>query len=1391
MNQRGSVMVIDDDEPLRESVCDALGDAGYSAVSAPNGAAALQDLRAGAAKPDVILLDLMMPGMNGWQFREEQLRDPALADIPVVVMTASRDLRGLQVGEVLYKPITLDRLLAVVRRHSPPNGNGAAHQAASPVVNGDARGLFAGGGEMGRRMAELDWSRTPLGPVESWPQSLRTCVRIILTSRQPMFVWWGDELINIYNDAYRSIAGGKHPGALGQPARAVWREIWDQVGPRAETAMRAQEGTYDEALLLIMERHGYEEETYYTFSYSPVPSDHGGTGGIICANTDDTERIIGERQLVLLRELAARTADARSVKQVCQSAVAAFATNPRDLPFALLYVLEPGGASFRLAGTHGIAEGTPASPAAVAADDASCWDLSGALQAKEILLARDLADRCGPLPLGPWPRAPSQAALVRFAPSGQNSQPGVLVVGLNPYRLFDQGYRRFLDLASAQISAGLTSAQAYEQERERAEALAAIDRTKTAFFSNVSHEFRTPLTLMLGPVEDLLAGAVGPLTDDQRRQLEFLRRNGVRLQKLVNSLLDFSRLEAGRLQASYEPTDLSTMTRDLASAFRSAVERAGLVFEIDCPPLEEPIFVDREMWEKIVLNLLSNALKFTFQGKISISLRDRDGAVELKVADTGAGVPEEDLPRLFERFHRVEGQQARTYEGSGIGLALVQELAKLHGGRASAESTLGEGSTFTVTIPRGTDHLPWERLGAAREWVSTAVAPEVYVEEATRWSPAASAGVPAPQPPADAPRILLADDNADMRDYVRRLLEPHWRVEAVEDGAKALEAARARPPDLVLTDVMMPGLDGFALLRELRKADATRSVPVVMLSARAGEEAKVEGLTAGAEDYLAKPFSARELLARVRTHLELARLRKDIQARQDYLLKLFMQAPAAICVFRGPELVHEMANEHYARQVGGARDVVGKPLLEVLPELAGQGFDQLLQGVIQTRRPYVGTEMLARLARAPGGALEDTYWSFVYAPLEAPDGVERVLVLGNDVTEQVLARRQIEESEERFRRIVNQVQAGIAQLDLGGRITLTNERFREIVGRSAAELQQMRLTDLIHPDDAPEHGEELERLAASGAPFIAEVRYLKPDGSLIWVQSSVSRIDDRQGRAQGIASVAVDITQRKFAEAALRESESERAARLEQMEQALHFSETFVGMLGHDLRNPLSAIITAASLLLRREQGERIARPLQRIQTSAARMTRMIEQILDFTRTRIGGGIPIDPAPLDLRDLAEQMVQELEGASPQQITLESSGDTRGEWDSDRLGQVISNLLGNAVEHGDPHQPVRLTLDGRSPGEVRVSLWNAGAVPPALLSVIFDPFRRASSGTSSSRSRGLGLGLYIVQQVVQAHGGEIEVTSSAKQGTTFLITLPRAAGRTRRYSDASGRSRPSA
>ncbi len=589
---------------------------------------------------------------------------------------------------------------------------------------GNAGATFLlGGGEMGERMRAMDWARTPLGPAERWPRSLKTAVRIMLTSRQAMFVWWGEELVNLYNDAYKSIVGGKHPEALGQPASVVWREIWDQVGPRAESVVRENEGTYDEALLLIMERHGYPEETYYTFSYSPVPDDDGGTGGIICANTDDTQRIVGERQLTLLRELAARSADARTFDEACTRSTRALETNPYDLPFAMIYLIDPDRRRVTLAGTSGIGRGHPAVPETADLDGDAAWPFAEVARTHQARLVAGLEASFGDLPPGAWDQPPHQAVAVPIAPSGQTGQRGILIAALNPYRLFDDRYRGFIDLVSAQIAASIANAQAYEEERRRAEALAELDRAKTAFFSNVSHELRTPLTLMLAPLDEILAKPGDEVAPEDRDLLTVVRRNGQRLLKLVNNLLDFSRLEAGRTRAVYEPVDLAAYTAELASVFRAAIEKAGLRLTIDCPPLPEPAFVDRDMWEKIVLNLVSNAFKYTFQGEIEVALRATGGSAVLSVRDTGTGIPTAELPSLFNRFHRVEGARGRTHEGTGIGLALVAELARLHGGTAGVESVPGEGSTFTVAVPLGDGHLPAGRIGAARTLASSGPAP--------------------------------------------------------------------------------------------------------------------------------------------------------------------------------------------------------------------------------------------------------------------------------------------------------------------------------------------------------------------------------------------------------------------------------------------------------------------------------------------------------------------------------------------------------------------------------------------------------------------------------------------------------------------------------------------
>jgi len=771
--------------------------------------------------------------------------------------------------------------------------------------------FLAGGGEMGALIRAKDWSLTTLGPPQNWPQSLRSAVSILLPSKAQIVLFWGRELITLYNDAYRSVFGGKHPRVLGLPAHESWRELWS-AGLREliEGVINTGEAYWASDRPFFMERFGYQypEETFFDVSYDPVRDETGRVAGVFCIVSETTARVVGERRLKTLRELSARTVEeARSVEDACSVAVRILEGNRHDVPFALIYLLDVEGKNALLTGSVGLSDTSPAAPRCIdttAKDEVETgWPIAAVLNSNRAEIVTDLSRHFGVLPGGVWPESPHTAVVLPLNAQAQNRLAGLLVVGVSPRRPLDDEYRGFLDILANQISTSIANARSYEEERKRAEALTELDRAKTAFFSNVSHEFRTPLTLMLGPLEDALVNVHGILPLGAARDLDVSRRNALRLLKLVNTMLDFSRIEAGRIQASYVPTDLPTFTAELASNFRSACEKAGLKFVVDCPPFsrDKRVYVDRDMWEKIVLNLLSNALKFTLNGEIAVHLQAIDGHAHLTVRDTGVGIPSEELPRMFERFHRIEHSRGRTHEGTGIGLALVQELVKLHGGAVRVDSIFSEGSTFTVRIPFGTAHLDPQRIGTHSELPSTAIGSPVFVEEALRWLPDSSLDarpssfvekevgvqessvrpsevlrVTNDASRAIRPRVLLADDNADMREYVSRLLLGRFEVQAVADGHAALDAARADPPDVILTDVMMPRLDGFGLLRALRENPTTAAIPVIMLSARAGEESRIEGVQAGADDYLIKPFSARELVARVETHVKMARMRRQV-----------------------------------------------------------------------------------------------------------------------------------------------------------------------------------------------------------------------------------------------------------------------------------------------------------------------------------------------------------------------------------------------------------------------------------------------------------------------------------------------------------------------------------
>ena len=913
-----------------------------------------------------------------------------------------------------------------------------------------AEQIFSGGGEMGKRMRAYDWAGSSLGDVQHWPQSLKTCVRIILTSRQPMFVWWGKELINLYNDAYIAIAGGKHPAVLGMPASEVWREIWHQIGPRAETCMRKNEGTYDENLLLLMERNGYPEETYYTFSYSPVPGDHGEPEGIICANTDNTQRITSERQLRTLTGLGKQIADCATDTAVFDKVIAVLEQNQADFPFAFIYALQSEDTVQLMAASANMQPiPLPAQLALQQPEANDPWQLSRAFATGKIQVC-DLPATVQPLPTGAWQIAATRILQVPLFTGGQKNPFAVLVTGINPHKQVDDQYAGFFQLLSDQIATGISAVHALEEERKRAAALAAIDSAKTAFFSNISHEFRTPLTLMLGPLEEMLQQQ-DVFLQNHHEQLLATHRNALRLQKLVNSLLDFSRIEAGRMQACFQPVQLDSYTIDLASSFRAAVEKAGLQYQVHCDAGNGLVYVDRSMWEKIVLNLLSNALKYTLQGTITVRQRLQHNMLVLQVEDTGVGIPESELPRMFERFHRIQNSTGRTHEGTGIGLSLVKELVELHKGHVAVSSVEGKGSVFTVTLPLGFAHLPAAQVmhntdHAAYDGVQTVQ----YVQDAMSLVETGGADQLPVQPvtPGDA-RVLVVDDNADMRRYIVRLLQPYYQVATAANGHEALSAVAQQQPALVLSDVMMPVMDGIELLHAVKTNPATSRVPVILLSARAGEESRIEGFQTGADDYLVKPFSAKELLARVGAQLKLQQSRLQTEM---HLRNLFAQAPVAISVVTGAFLTVDIANDRLlALWNKKAADVLGKPLAEAWPESVAQGIPQQLLQVYSTGERFVGHERATVLQR--NNEQVTAYVNYVYEPIRDTDNhVTGIMVVLHDVTELVTARQLAENIADELERKVAERTADLKASN--DALVRTNHELEQFAYVSSHDLQE-------------------------------------------------------------------------------------------------------------------------------------------------------------------------------------------------------------------------------------------------------------------------------------------------------------------------------------------------
>ena len=885
----------------------------------------------------------------------------------------------------------------------PPRRNWRSEPQRLPS---DLAKAVALGGDMGRQFAEFDWAAHPLGSPEEWSAEVRSAVAVVLTSRFPIVLWLGaQDLFLVYNDAYIQILGDKHPAALGRRGRFVWWDIWEPISPMLASVIATGEATWSHDLMLPMVTAGRRRERYFTFTYSPLVGGNGEICGIFCPSWETTERVISERRLHLLNAVASATMETRTVDDAVSAAVSVCADQP-DVPLVAAYVSGADAAETTLRGaTSSVLSLLP--PTLSKLTD---WEPTARTRA-EVQIIDGVASVIRGLHEALGANCPDQALVL---PLKENAIAGALVVGTNPQCPLDEQYLGFCQLLADQLSSALASVVSHEQQRQRADALAELDRAKNAFLTNVSHEFRTPLTLLLGPLEDALSDAGSQTVLAER--LRTARRNAGRLLRLVDSLLQFSRIEAGRATTELVCTDVGALTWQIASSFTELCARGGLELELDCHRALADI--DPDMWETIMLNLMSNAVKYTLSGSISVAVHSgeappgddaglaearggagRSGLCVISVRDTGVGIGAADLKRLGQRFFRADTALGRSVEGSGIGLSLVRGLVELQQGSMQISSELGRGTTVAITLPKSLADTPIERAPAD-------LLDNPYVVEADQWV----APPPTEVAPADDDRklVLIADDNADMRAHLDRVLSVHWRTVLVTDGEAALRTAGELRPDAIVTDVMMPKLDGFDFVSAIRRDAELAATPIVMLSARAGDEAVSEGYAGGADDYLPKPFRSQELVERIAARLSAANRERAGQQQREAALRHTSAAAQLDAALQAAESVSGIAEALLASPLGsGGATVVVIGLLDaeennVRFEYAGPVPVELRDryhvatldtplvpiDVIKTGQRMVIADTLA-LAPRYGHIVQETadsVRSCVSQPLRGPDG---------------------------------------------------------------------------------------------------------------------------------------------------------------------------------------------------------------------------------------------------------------------------------------------------------------------------------------------------------------------------------------------------------------------
>ncbi|KAG9294383.1 hypothetical protein G9A89_001888 [Geosiphon pyriformis] len=1235
----------------------------------------------------------------------------------------------------------------------------------------------------------------------------------------------------------------------GKPAKEVWAETWDALEPIFDGVISTRQGLFVENLSIFILRAGYNEECYFSSAFNPLFAEDRTVIGVFTAAYETTQKVVSARRLKVLGELGKRTPAAKSVESACHLVTNVLRNHNADLTFGLIYLIEKNQNDkvciARLAATtfdenllikpggDGIDElvfvtgqssrtlpdflpDTPNFLDVMQDSNKSKTDDNGNPESSTVVkednkLIPNLSSSSSSSNFTAWPlqevirnnkdvvfTLADESRAILFPVStpfaGKSLLTAVLICGINKHRALDKEYLDFCQLMVGHVSSSLKNGRSREEERKQAEFLADLDFQKIKFFQNISHELTTPLTLMLGPLGD----AITACKPDSLilYNLEMIQRNARRLLKLSNNLLQFSQIEAGNMTANYRQTNIAEITKELASNFESIAKSFGLTFTIDIPTaehlesrLDRKVYLDLDFYEKIIFNLCFNAFKYTWHGGVTIRLypdkKESNEVVIVEVSDTGVGIAKEHLENLFRRFYRVESQESRSNEGSGIGLALVKELIKKHGGDIKVISQVGIGTTFQIWIPTGDDHLPKNNFGKndgkiqkpliqdkqlsnsldlyleeTKQWITRKHVPDIFYSEIEDHDDDAKATVehlsnlsitssktgalkenlvlPKRGVSNDLRRlyrVLIVEDNSDMRNYLTQILKTEFEVSCACDGRHALMliANKKFQPDLVLSDIMMPHMNGLELLKALRSEPYTQRIPLILLSARAGEEASVEGLETGADDYLIKPFRPRELIARVRANVELSNLRH--------------------------ELVVQERHKNQTREL----------LFSISSKIrSGLNIQEILSMAVKEIHRILACDSALILFSDPmnKGSAKIMASSAYHPEIQA--------LVGTHVPCRVIHENQ---------KIWNEEIDGFP--DFNEPTCSVSSFLAPFVDIADVERDVL---DLETKSDNNHFSKILDKYVSSMSVSIRQ-----DSSSCGWIFAHRNPDETWSGAEKLFMQQVSNQITLAVTHAKLLEEKLKRESQMKAVKAANKAKSQILANTSHELLTPLGAIIGVLSgfddTLLTSEQKDMI-----QIMTHASDIVlSIINDILDVAKLE-AHKITLTDRTFDLFDLVEKTVEICgERAGAKQIELVLLFEQPSELpkyvksDPERLNQILTNLLSNSLKFTDSGEIVlKISWVSSSEAQVqattgvgdsnvlkngtlRFDLTDTGAgIHPNFMKDIWESFSQGDHSITRSQD-GTGLGLSICKHLVTINGGEIGAQSELGIGSHFWFS----------------------